>query len=114
MALTLIGAYAGLRPLVAPADASSPSATSREEEIFASASGLLSLGGGKLTTYRRVAERVVDQVVEQLRSHDPERRFGPCQTASVPLPGADVKIAEGGACARALRPRWMRRWSRIW
>ncbi len=92
----VIGAYAGLRPLVAPVDASSPSETSREEEIFESASGMLSLGGGKLTTYRRVAERVVDRVVERLRGRDPERRFGPCRTGSVPLPGADLQLPERG------------------
>ena len=92
----VIGAYAGLRPLVAPLGAMSPSETSREEEIFESSSGLLSLGGGKLTTYRRVAERVVDRVVARLRVCDPERRFGPCRTAVTPLPGAAVKIPEGG------------------
>ncbi|MBI3769394.1 MAG: glycerol-3-phosphate dehydrogenase [Deltaproteobacteria bacterium] len=92
----VIGAYAGLRPLVAPADPSSPSETSREEAIFESASGMLSLGGGKLTTYRCVSERVVDRVVERLRARDPERRFGPCRTGSLPLPGAEVKLAERG------------------
>ncbi len=92
----VIGAYAGLRPLVAPAQAESPSQTSREEEIFKSPTGLLSLGGGKLTTYRRVAERVVDCVVERLRTRDPERRFAPCRTAAVPLPGACVAGRERG------------------
>jgi len=72
---------------VAPVDASSPSETSREEEIFESASGMLSLGGGKLTTVPPRRERVVDRVVERLRGRDPERRFGPCRTGSVPLPG---------------------------
>ena len=86
----VIGAYAGLRPLVAPAETASPSETSREEEIFESAAGLLSLGGGKLTTYRRVAEKVVDRVVARLQVLDPERRFGACRTGEVPLPGARV------------------------
>lgn len=102
----VIGAYAGLRPLVAPADATSPSETSREEAMFESPSGLLSLGGGKLTTYRRVAERIVDRVVERLRARDPERRFGPCRTSSVPLPGADLRAPERGgfgAFARRIR-----------
>ena len=92
----VVGSYAGLRPLVAPVDPSSPSATSREEAIFESASGMVSLGGGKLTTYRRVAERVVDRVVERLRADDSERHFGPCRTDSVPLPGAEVPCAEHG------------------
>jgi len=92
----VIGAHAGLRPLVAPPGVMSPSETSREEALFESPSGLLSLGGGKLTTYRRVAERVVDRVVARLRACDPERRFGPCRTAATPLPGAEVKIPERG------------------
>ena len=92
----VIGAYAGLRPLVAPLGAMTPSETSREEHMFESPSGLLSLGGGKLTTYRRVAERVVDRVVARLRARDPERRFGPCRTAAVPLPGAELNTSERG------------------
>jgi glycerol-3-phosphate dehydrogenase len=94
----VIGAYAGLRPLVAPAEteAESPSETSREEEIFESASGLVSLGGGKLTTYRRVAEKVVDRVVARLQVLDPERRFGPCRSGEVPLPGARVDDPDRG------------------
>ena len=105
----VVGAYAGLRPLVKPADAASPSATSREEAMFESPSGLLSLGGGKLTTYRRVSERVVDRVVERLRAADPGRQFAACRTGSVPLPGADVPPHQGGFRAfvkrlRAARP----------
>jgi glycerol-3-phosphate dehydrogenase len=94
----VIGAYAGLRPLVAPpaAESATPSETSREEEIFESASGLLSLGGGKLTTYRRVAEKVVDRVVERLRALEPERRFAECRTGAVPLPGARVDAPDRG------------------
>ena len=84
----VIGAYAGLRPLVAPEQGEGPSQTSREEEVFESPTGLLSLGGGKLTTYRYVAEKVVDRVVERLRIRDPQRRFAPCRTTVVPLPGA--------------------------
>ncbi len=92
----VVGAYAGLRPLVAPAEAESPSETSREEEIFESASGLLSLGGGKLTTYRRVSEKVVDRVVARLVALEPERRFGECRSGEVPLPGARVEDHDRG------------------
>jgi glycerol-3-phosphate dehydrogenase len=94
----VIGAYAGLRPLVAPPTSQSetPSETSREEEIFESTSGLLSLGGGKLTTYRRVAEKVVDRVVARLQARMPERRFAPCRTGDVPLPGARVDDPDKG------------------
>jgi glycerol-3-phosphate dehydrogenase len=94
----VIGAYAGLRPLVAPpaTEAETPSETSREEEIFESSSGLVSLGGGKLTTYRRVAEKVVDHVVAMLEKLEPERRFGECRTGEIALPGARVDDPDRG------------------
>ncbi len=94
----VIGAYAGLRPLVAPpvTEAGTPSETSREEEIFESASGLLSLGGGKLTTYRRVAEKVVDRVVATLEKLEPGRRLAPCRTGEIPLPGGRVDDPDRG------------------
>ncbi|MCC6766996.1 MAG: glycerol-3-phosphate dehydrogenase [Deltaproteobacteria bacterium] len=106
----VIGAYAGLRPLVAPpaTEDETPSETSREEEIFESPSGLLSLGGGKLTTYRRVAERVVDRVAERLAEREPGRRFAACRTGEVPLPGARVEDPDRGGFggfAKRLRAR---------
>jgi glycerol-3-phosphate dehydrogenase len=73
--------------------------------MFESASGLLSLGGGKLTTYRRVSERVVDRVVERIRALDPKRQFEACRTGSVPLPGADVQGDGGGFRGFAKRVR---------
>jgi glycerol-3-phosphate dehydrogenase len=102
----VIGAFAGLRPLVAPAGDATPSETSREEEIFEAPSGLLSLGGGKLTTYRSVAEKVVDRVVERLRRLDSGRRFAPCRTLETPLPGAKVDLpGRGGFPGFAKRVR---------
>ena len=82
-------AYAGLRPLIAPApgEAMAPSSVSREEEIFASPSGLISIAGGKLTTYRLVAASVVERVIDALRRGGDARRFGRCRTGRVPLPG---------------------------
>jgi glycerol-3-phosphate dehydrogenase len=56
----------------------------------------LSLGGGKLTTYRRVAEKVVDRVVAMAQKLDPERRFGECRSGEVPLPGARVDDPDRG------------------
>lgn len=84
----VIATYAGLRPLVAPEDEMDESEVSREDEIFESPSGLISLGGGKLTTHRHVAERIVDQVARRVG-----RRVGPCRTMKVPLPGAAGMVA---------------------
>ncbi|HXC51183.1 MAG TPA: glycerol-3-phosphate dehydrogenase/oxidase [Candidatus Limnocylindrales bacterium] len=78
----IISAYAGLRPLVAPEDERTASEVSREDQVFESPAGLLSLGGGKLTTHRKVAELLVDRAAEKIG-----RRVGPCRTAEVPLPG---------------------------
>jgi glycerol-3-phosphate dehydrogenase len=84
--------YAGLRPLIAPppGDAVAPSSVSREEEIFATRGGLISIAGGKLTTYRLVSAKVVDRVIGVLRGFDGGRRFGRCRTGEVPLPGGDA------------------------
>lgn len=80
----VLGAWAGLRPLLAE-PGKAPSEISRRDEIMVDeASGLVSIAGGKLTTYRRMAERVVDLVVERIG-----RRAGPCRTAEVPLWGGE-------------------------
>src|SRR5438445_328090 len=62
---------------------------SRKDEIMVSDTGLVSIAGGKLTTHRRMAERVVDLVVERLG-----RAAGACRTASVPLPNGGLAPEE--------------------
>jgi glycerol-3-phosphate dehydrogenase len=74
----VISSYAGLRPLVGGDDKSTKE-LSRKEEIFENESGLISIIGGKLTTWRRMAERVVDLVVSKLE------RSGRSITASIHL-----------------------------
>jgi glycerol-3-phosphate dehydrogenase len=88
----VVGAYAGLRPLIAPPETASlsPSAVSREEEIHTAPSGLISMAGGKLTTFRLISEQIVDQVVARLRADGDSRDFAPCRTADLPLPGGRV------------------------
>ena len=88
----VVSAFAGLRPLVAPRGKAtlSPSAVSREEELFTSPSGLISIAGGKLTTYRLVAKMVVDRAVAALRAAGDRRRFARSRTGRVPLPGGTV------------------------
>lgn len=67
--------FAGLRPLVRAADGLSTAELSREHAIVRSASGLLSVTGGKWTTYRRIAQDVVDRLVD-----DGDLCAGPCIT----------------------------------
>jgi len=57
----VLSIYAGLRPLVAMKNAETTSALSRDHTILIADSGLITITGGKWTTYRRMAEDVVDQ-----------------------------------------------------
>ena len=57
--------WAGVRPLIRE-EGKSASEISRRDEIFESDSGLLSIAGGKLTGYRKMAERIVDRAAERL------------------------------------------------
>lgn len=59
--------WAGLRPLIHEED-KDPSELSRKDEIFVSDSGLISIAGGKLTGYRKMAQRVIDEVYKTLTS----------------------------------------------
>jgi len=79
----VVAAFAGLRPLIAE-EAASASKVSREHRVVVSPSGLISIGGGKYTTYRAVAEELAELVTKRLGS---ESR--PCLTARLPLPGAE-------------------------
>lgn len=63
----VVSAWAGLRPLLHE-EGKAPSEISRKDEIMQSPTGLLSIAGGKLTTFRRMAERIVDLACEQLRA----------------------------------------------
>ena len=100
----VVSAFAGLRPLIAPRGKAtmSPSAVSREEEVFTSPSGLVSIAGGKLTTYRLVAKTVVDRTVDALRAAGDPRRFPRSRTGEVPLPGGAAPPAAlaGAALSR--------------
>ncbi|GGG37170.1 glycerol-3-phosphate dehydrogenase/oxidase [Bizionia arctica] len=57
--------WAGLRPLIHEAE-KDPSELSRKDEIFISDSGLISIAGGKLTGYRKMAHRVIDVVIKTM------------------------------------------------
>ena len=61
----VVSAWAGLRPLIHE-DGKRPSEISRKDEVAVGPSGMISVAGGKLTTYRKMAEKVVDLAVERL------------------------------------------------
>jgi glycerol-3-phosphate dehydrogenase len=82
----VVAAWAGVRPLVASGYKRDASSASREHQIDRSASGLISVSGGKLTTYRSMAAEVVD-AVERALGRTP--RHAP--TDRLPLPGGDVR-----------------------
>lgn len=63
----VISSWAGLRPLISDAGASNTSGISRKDEIFESGDGLISISGGKLTTYRLMAEQAVDLAARRLK-----------------------------------------------
>lgn len=61
----VVSTWAGLRPLIHQ-DGKDPSELSRKDELFYSETGLISIAGGKLTGYRKMAERVVDAVLKTM------------------------------------------------
>ncbi len=87
----VVSAWAGIRPLVATA-ANSPNAASREHAIAVTPAGVVTITGGKLTTYRIMAEQVVNVVCRRIGSG------GPSTTVHAPLP--DDGPARDAACAR--------------
>jgi len=77
--------WAGVRPLVASGDAETPpSDVSRESEITESPSGLISVAGGKLTTFRAMGEAAMDRVTRRLAAST-RGAAGPSRTAALAL-----------------------------
>ena len=74
----VIAAWAGLRPLLKDGAEGATAAVPREHRICESASGLLTIAGGKLTTYRAMAAELVDVVATKLRAD--RRPAGPAAT----------------------------------
>jgi glycerol-3-phosphate dehydrogenase len=75
----LTAAYAGVRPLISTADPKKSVDISRRAEIYETSSGLVTITGGKLTTWRRMAKLAVDRIVER------EGREAPCRTEEIPI-----------------------------
>lgn len=93
----VLSTWSGLRPLLAPADSSAgASAVSREHMIYDSP-GFVTIAGGKLTTFRRMAAEVVDRAMLQLRNATPSK------TANRPLPGAVGLVDDEAAVEKLAR-----------
>lgn len=82
------GAYAGVRPLISTGDPRKSVDISRKAELYETSSGMLTITGGKLTTWRRMAKQVVDRMVDR------EGREAPCRTHEIPLgmPAEDADL----------------------
>ncbi|KQL38968.1 glycerol-3-phosphate dehydrogenase [Bacillus sp. FJAT-25509] len=81
--------WAGIRPLIFE-EGKDPSEISRKDEIWESSSGLISIAGGKLTGYRKMAETIVDLILK-----DNDNRFRECLTKNLPISGGDVGGSKG-------------------
>ncbi len=75
----LTGAFAGVRPLISSGEGRKSADISRRAELYETAGGMITITGGKLTTWRRMAKLVVDRIVER------EARSAPCRTHEIPL-----------------------------
>ena len=117
----VVAAWAGIRPLIAEGAARDEGDSSREHALHRSASGVFSITGGKLTTYRSMAAEVVDDVV---RANGDSA--GRASTDRVALPGGDIDSPEseardasaacgdaatGAHLARAYGSRWRDVWA---
>ena len=95
----VLGAWAGVRPLLRETGSSSMSDLSRRHSLVEGGGGLLTITGGKLTTYRRMAKDVVDRIVER------DGRKARCRTDEISLTGTrpyDDVVAEASTAATAL------------
>ncbi len=84
-----LSVFAGIRPLVGKKSKASTASLSRDHVIVVSESKLITVTGGKWTTYRQMAEDCVDRVLEVLSL--PSRR---CTTHHLPLHGADFSTQQ--------------------
>lgn len=81
--------WAGLRPLINK-PGKEPSEISRKDEIFISGSGLVIIAGGKLSGYRKMAQRAVDLVSQKIRQ-DGNKNIGVCTTDSIRVSGGKMQ-----------------------
>jgi glycerol-3-phosphate dehydrogenase len=100
----VLSIHAGLRPLVRPSESRKTSSISRDHRIVVSSSGLITIAGGKWTTYRKMAEDVIDQA--ELVGGLAQRS---CQTQTLQIHGwthesiAETHLIPYGSDAQAIR-----------
>ena len=80
--------WAGVRPLILE-EGKDPSEISRKDEIWESDSGLITIAGGKLTGYRKMAKTTVDLVAGKL-SQQSNKTYRASSTKGMPISGGDV------------------------
>lgn len=81
----VVSSWVGLRPLIYQ-EGKGPSELSRKDEIFLAPSGLITIAGGKLTGFRKMAKKVIDLVCTQLQREE-QRSYGQCKTDRSPIVG---------------------------
>lgn len=86
--------WAGLRPLIAEEGKDNPGEISRKDEVFVSRSGLISIAGGKLTGYRKMAEEIVNVVAKQLKAEE-GILYSNSETKHIPISGGEVGGSKG-------------------
>lgn len=80
--------WTGVRPLIFE-EGKSASEISRKDEVWVSDSGMITIAGGKLTGYRKMAEMVVDLIGKQL-TKEFQVKFDSCRTKNLPISGGDI------------------------
>lgn len=81
--------WAGLRPLINK-PGKGPSEISRKDEMFEYESGLITIAGGKLTGYRKMAERVVNKIADKIRANE-NKKIPACTTNQIKLSGGKIE-----------------------
>ena len=84
------GSWAGLRPLLLDRSRRAASSRPREHAIVHGSGGMLTVVGGKLTTYRSMAAEVVHHAMRELKHRDVPRRHADVRTDEEPLPGGEA------------------------
>ncbi|MEO0529636.1 MAG: glycerol-3-phosphate dehydrogenase/oxidase [Planctomycetota bacterium] len=82
--------FAGLRPLVRPDDSQATSKIGRDHSVRVDEAGLVTVLGGKWTTYRKMAEDCVDRCVDLAGLQE-----SPCRTKTLPIRSTDAKAVKG-------------------